>query len=592
MHNATEPEFTRVKRVKSTHIPPACGFRDRRAKYLLRGRVKHMRRIAKKVLLPLLCVVALMASTVGTLAVSGVTPNVTQSDAILNKYDVDTWNGMRQVGKAGDGKVTAWDILKVDGYIEGVWIPWLTHSYLGSSLSSNVDLENNDNYTLSDGTNKEYWQVLNNVGIDNYSNIQLEMEIFNLKSLGFNVLAYAGAPWAEGRINDTNTWYTEGVKSDYLKNIRRFLDICRKVNMPVCWYMHFHSSALPDYTSLDAWYRVAQVQGDKDAADSYAKNFVEPVANVLAEYRDVVVMVGIADETYNEINDSNLGNGVIEDKYTEDSHFKQGSREQYGVTQEDSMYFHAQIGKAVKKIIPDMPLTCADNADYYAMYGDALLDMPGRNQYSSGSDPSTDPETAWATGPLLAGEYGMSGSAGQFTEDVWSSTMIEKRENYLADGYSGFFQWAYEPVFKTYEMTYQNAKTPYDLRKGCYVAYYWAMEQQGGSANAPSALYYCGTDVNFKYKTDKNTEKTYSHSGKGKVYWIKPENGAAVTVERSVNGGAWTTVTGTIEYDANGGSYRACMTDSSAPSSGTVQYRVTANGYTSYTNVWDYSVNY
>lgn len=536
-----------------------------------------MRRIAKKVLLPLLCVVALMASTVGALAVSGVTPNVTQSDAILNKYDVDTWNGMKQVGVVGDGKVTAWDILKVDGYIEGVWIPWLTHSWLGSSLAPN-DLESYDEYVLADGTKKDYWQNMSEVGIDMYSNTQLEMEIFNLRALGYNMLAFAGAPWAEGRQNDKNTWYTTGVKDEYLANIRRFLDICRKVNMPVCWYMHFHSSAVSGYSSLDMWYRIAQVQGDKEAADSYAENFVKPVAELLKEYRDVVAMVGIADETFNEINDSEAG-----DKFAE------GDREQYGVTQEDSMYFHAQIGKMVKEILPDMPLTCADNAEFYAMYGDSLLDMPGRNQYSSGSDPSTDVETALATGPLLAGEYGMSGSAGQFTEANWSSTMIAKRENYLAEGYSGFFQWAYEPVFKTDEsanpngnqMIAKGGNNPYDLRQGCYEAHYWAVEQQGGNPNAPAALYYCGSSIKL---TSGGT-----YDGKGKVYWIKPENGASVTVERSVNGGAWTKVTGTTSIDSTTGSYRYCMTDSSAPSSGTVQYRVSANGVYSYTNVWDYS---
>ena len=537
-----------------------------------------MRRIAKKVLLPVLCVVALLVCTFGIFTVTGATPNKEKSDVILSKYDVDTWNGMKQVGKANDGIVTAWDILNVDGYIEGVWIPWLTHSWLGSSLSSNQDMENNDSYTLADGTTKDYWQTMTQVGLDNYNNTQLEMEIFNLKALGFNMLAFAGAPWGEGRVNDTNTWYTTGVKEDYLKNLRKFLDICRKVDMPVCWYMHFHSSAVPEYSSLDMWYRITQVQGDKAAADSYAENFVKPVANVLAEYRDVVVMVGIADETFNEINDSEAG-----DKFAE------GKREQYGVTQEDSMYFHAQIGKMVKQVLPDMPTTCADNADYYAMYGDAILDMPGRNQYSSGSNPSTTVEDALSSGPLLAGEYGMSGSAGEFTEDNWSSTMIAKREKYLSAGYSGFFQWAYEPVFKSdgslkpngNQMIAPGGTTPYDLRKGCYQAYYWAMKQQGKNANAPSALYYCGS-------TSEKLTSGGTYNGKGKVYFIRPENNANVTVERSVNGGAWTTVSGTPTYDSATGNHRACLTDSSAPSSGTVQYRITANGYTSYTNIWSY----
>lgn len=532
-----------------------------------------------KILLPVLCVVALMVAPFSGVSVSAAgIPETETASAILSKYDVDTWNGMKQVGVAGDGVVTAWDILNVDGYIEGVWIPWLTHSWLGSSLAAN-DLESYDEYVLADGTKKDYWQNMGQVGIDNYNNTQLEMEIFNLRALGFNALAYAGSPWGEGRSNDTNTWECTGVKPEYLTNIRRFLDICRKAQMPVVWYMHFHSSAVPGYSSLDMWYKIAQVQGNKEYADSYAENFVKPVCEVLAEYRDVVVMVGIADETFNEINDSDLG-----DKFAE------GSREQYGVTLEDSMYFHAQIGQMVKAVMPDMPTTCADNADYYAMYGDAILDMPGRNQYSSGSGASTDPDTALATGPLMAGEYGMSGSSGQFTEDNWSSTMIQKRENYLSAGYSGFFQWAYEPVFDAdgadapngNQMIRQGGTNPYDLRLGCYQAYYWAIERQGGSANAPAALYYCGDTISLV-----NGKGDYN--GKGKVYYVRPENNATVTVERSTDGGkTWTTVSGTTSYDTDAGSHRACLVDSSAPSSGTVQYRVSANGYTSYTNVWTY----
>ena len=117
-----------------------------------------------KILLPMLCVVALLTCTFGAVSVSAAgTVDVDVAQSILNKYDVDTLNGMKQVGKAGDGIVTAWDILNVDGYIEGVWIPWLTHSWLGSSLAPN-DLESYDTYTLADGTVKDYWQNMNEVG--------------------------------------------------------------------------------------------------------------------------------------------------------------------------------------------------------------------------------------------------------------------------------------------------------------------------------------------------------------------------------------------------------------------------------------------
>ena len=107
------------------------------------------------------------------------------------------------------------------------------------------------------------------------------------------------------------------------------------------------------------------------------------------------------------------------------------------------------------------------------------------------------------------------------------------------------------------------------------------MKKQGHNANAPSAMYYCGTSVKLTSGSTVNFT--------GKVYYIRPENNASVTVERSVNGGAWTTVSGgSTAYDTNAGSHRACFTDPSPVTSGTVQYRITANGYTSYTNVWTY----
>ena len=549
-----------------------------------------MRRITKKFLLPMLCVVAMMASIFSMMTVTGISAeDKPVAQEILDKYDVDSWNGTVQTGKAGDGIVTAWDILKVDGYIEGVWLPWLTHSWLGSSLASNPDMEANDGWTNSDGTTADYWQVMTQIGIDNYDNTQLEQEIFNLRALGYNMLAYAGSPWGEGRVNDTDTWECIGVRDDYLKNIRRLLDICRKVNMPVCWYIHFHSSAVPEYASLDMHYRIDQVKGNKAYADSYAENFVKPVCEVLSEYRDVVVMCGIADETFNEINDSEAG-----DK------FKEGSREQYGVTQEDSMYFHSAIGQAVKSVMPDMPLTCADNADYYAMYGDAILDMPGRNQYSTGTNPSCSVEEGWATGPLMAGEYGLGN--GKQDEDTWSSTITGKRQKYLDAGYSGFFQWAYEPTFRSNEapsgnmMTKLGATTPYDLRKGAWEGYYWAetkMNALGDSSKNttgnPSALYFCGKSMTYNVTNSAGTKTTQTTNLNGKVYWIQPKNQKSYTVERSVNGGAWTTVaTSGATIDTDSGSYRYCVTDPSPVTSGTVQYRITVNGKTDYTNVWTY----
>ena len=208
-----------------------------------------------KILLPMLCVVALLTCTFGSFGVLSVSANASAANSILAKYDVDTMNGMKQVGVANDGIVTAWDILNVDGYIDGVWIPWLTHSWLGSSLAAS-DLESYDSFLGDDGSTKDYWQTMTQVGIDNYNNTQLEMEIFNLKALGYNAMAYAGSPWGEGRVNDTNTWECTGVKEQYLTNMRRFLDICRRAQMPVVWYIHFHYQYYNAHSHIRHFHRV------------------------------------------------------------------------------------------------------------------------------------------------------------------------------------------------------------------------------------------------------------------------------------------------------------------------------------------------
>ena len=255
----------------------------------------------------------------------------------------------------------------------------------------------------------------------------------------------------------------------------------------------------------------------------------------------------------------------------------------------------------VKQVLPDMPTTCADNADQYAMYGDAILDMPGRNQYSSGTNPSASVSEAWATGPLLAGEYGLGNSTQ--TEDTWASTITGKRENYLSTGYSGFFQWAYEPTFKANEgpsgnqMTKKGATTPYDLRKGAWEGYYWAESKMNSlgdktknTTGNPSALYFCGKSMTYNITNSSGTKTTSTTNLNGKVYWIQPKGVTTYTVQRTIDGGnTWATVaTSGAVIDSETGSHRYCVTDPSPRKTGTVQYRVTVNGKTSYSNEWAY----
>ena len=74
-----------------------------------------MRKLSIKVLLPILCVVALTVGTVGALWVQGAFDTTTPEDQPV----------------ATSTALSVADILARDGYLEGIWWPWFTHDDLG-----------------------------------------------------------------------------------------------------------------------------------------------------------------------------------------------------------------------------------------------------------------------------------------------------------------------------------------------------------------------------------------------------------------------------------------------------------------------------
>ena len=132
-----------------------------------------MRKIGNKILLPLLCVVALSVCMLGVLSFTGSTEDIS-----AKKYDANS-----------DGRVTVPEILERDKYLEGVWYPWFTHQYLGCSLGQNPELEKIDQ---PEG-GSDYYANFNNVGIDDYGADKIKQEIFNLKALGYNMLGFEGS---------------------------------------------------------------------------------------------------------------------------------------------------------------------------------------------------------------------------------------------------------------------------------------------------------------------------------------------------------------------------------------------------------------
>lgn len=396
------------------------------------------------------------------------------------------------------------EILERDGFIEGVWYPWFTHDNLGCGLTTN---ETAAKYITNP------WYDFKKVGIDAYGADKVYAEIYNLKALGYNMLAYAGSAYGEGVVYDDNGDVT-GIKQEYLDNVRRFLDICRDVGMPVMWNIYFHCSSVPDYYGMDAWNMMCRMLGDNTVADHYAQKFVRPLCKVLSEYDDVVALIALTDEVENEINDP-------DDQSS-------GSDKGFGATKEDVHYFVNAINEAVKKEAPQIARTIAANSDDLGMYSDIEVDVLGRNRYSdAGTVPGID--RMYPTSAVILTEYNLHSASGMSESDYGEIT-LKFRDEMKRVGYQGGFQWCWQPNAKggAMDMLKANAASTTDFRQSMYDRYYYTLDAVAAHQGKTVTL---------------DTPSLFYYSGNGVVEWVPSRQATTVTIERSTdNGKTWKAV--------------------------------------------------
>ena len=488
----------------------------------------------RNVLLPLVGVVALLVATVGGLWAQG----DGASSAIVPQ------DGSSQHPTA----VAVADILERDGYLEGIWWPWFTHGDLGHGFTANE--------TMVEYVNGS-WST---VGIDKYSDKYLLEQIYNLKALGFNIMGYEGSIYAEGVVFDENGDVI-GIKEDYLNNVRRFLNICREAEMPVFWTVCCHSTSAVDYYNLEVWYRMTQMYAVKEVADHYAERFVKPLCAVLAEYPDVVVMCATTSEVENEMHDPDMGN------FTE-------HRENYGVTRESMLYFINTVADTLAKYLPNVDRTLCGSTDNMTMYSETDLTFLGHQEYNADSR-ADDISKFRSPLPMLVTEFGLGDGIYPSEEGVVNA-QIKFRDNFRAKGWSGWMMWAWSP---------QSSGSSYDL-----------IAKDGALTDFRLVAYELH-DYIEEYRADYrgesvviNTPTMFFNKGNGTIEWMKSTQSHTYKLERSVNGGAWTTIT-TDGAVVDGVGRKYTYKDTTLPASGTVQYRVTvtsgSNTATSTSNVAD-----
>ena len=424
------------------------------------------------------------------------------------------------------------EILERDGYLEGIWFPWFTHSDLGHGLTANETM------TKYVGNS---WAT---VGMDKYSDKYLLEQIYNLKALGFNIMGYEGSIYAEGVVfNDVGD--VVGIKEDYLQNVRRLLDLCRQAEMPVLWTVCCHSTSAVDYYNLEVWYRMTQMYAVREVADHYAERFVKPLCAVLAEYPDVVVMCATTSEVENEMHDPDMGNFS-------------DSRETYGVTRESMLYFINKVADTLAVELPAVDRTLCGSTNNMTMYSESNLTFIGHQEYN-GDARADDISQFRSPLPMLATEFGL-GDGKYPTEEDLVDKQILFRENFRKKGWSGWFMWCWSA---------QSSGSSYDL-----------IAKDGALTDFRLVAYEIH-DYIEQYRADYrgetlavNTPTMFFNAGDGVVEWVKPTQEHTYKLERSINSGAWTTLT-TSEAVADVLGRKYTYEDTTLPASGKVQYRVT-----------------
>ncbi len=406
-------------------------------------------------------------------------------------------------------KMLVEEILERDGLIDGIWFPWFNAGETGHNLTGN-DL-------MADYYNSSSTKNWDRVEMDYYGADKIYREIYNLKAMGYNMLAYSGSIMAEGVIFDANGDVI-GIKEEYLNNARRLLNMCREIGMPVMWNVYFHCSSMPQYYGIDGWKVVCQMLGNNDIADHYAENFVRPLCEMLAEYPDVVALVSIADEPENEINDLGIGN-----------HYE-GERALYGVNQDDMIYFMQQINEVVREELPNVARTVASNSGNKTIYRDFDLDLMGHNQYTDGDTFKSVESLITDADPILT-EYNI-GSSVAYDDEAYAEKLITYREWMINNGYKGGFQWCWmtnaaATTGKEYYL--QRSKTdPTAFRKTVTLLKYYMDEYRAEHRGETLGLV---------------APVLYANTGDGVVKFIPSKLATKITIQRSDDGGStWKTL--------------------------------------------------
>ena len=462
---------------------------------------------------PLLCCVALVTGLIGAAAVSSGLFSRKSSDK--NRYQ---------------------QILEEDGFVHAMNYAWLPHG-LGHTLTTNE--------LFVEEVSSE-WDT---VALDEYGEEQLYADFVNLKALGFNVIGFWGSVYGEGVIFDEHG-NVLGVKEEYLVNLRRYMEVVKRADVDLLYIVHAHSESSVDYYGKRCWDVISQMYSNPEVTEDYIEKFVRPVLQVLADYTDNIALVSAGSEPENEINDSELGN------------HSSGDRSLYGVDEAAMLNFLRRINETVGEELPGVARTIVSNSERINKYNDFDLDVAGINAYRNSADVS-DPEVYRSTHPMMLTEWGLGQIA---SEESFQIKTMQMMENIEKRGYVGSVWWAYLSQAgqggNQFTLFNTNFSSRTDFRPLAYSMHYHIMDYRKEYRGVESVI---------------DAPTMFYQSGSGMIEWIASRQAATIDIERSLDGGkTWTKLVEGAEASAYETDYKGTYTDTTLPTSGTVQYRVTA----------------
>ena len=442
------------------------------------------------------------------------------------------------------------ELLAEDGFIFGMNYPWVQ---IGHTLTGNEAM-------LKFGITDDGDPMT--VGLDVYGDEYVFEGLYNLRALGYSSIGYWGSTYGEGVIFD-DYGQVLGVKADYLANMERYLQICRRADMKVLWILQAHNDAMISYfgeKGKQAWDFCSQIWVNPEVTENYVELFLRPVLKVLAKYPDVVCMISASSEAENEINDDAWGNHFGTD------------RGYYGTTQEKMVNFLRRLTEVSAEECPDIARTLVCNSSWLDMYNDFDLTVIGKNQYSStGGVPQINGlNTVF---PAIISEWGIGDIK---TEEHFTLSTMQMQERIEAEGYQGSYWWSFVvgnpgggsmSVFKT------GAGSQSDFRPLMYSMHYHILDY---------IAEHRGEEIEI------DPPSTFYNRGSGMVEFIASRQATMYSVERSLNGGeTWETLVkdAPSEEILDESREKGVYMDETLPLTGKVMYRITASdGTTSVTS--------